>query len=300
MKVFVSWSGELSKKVAQELKRWLPCIIQSIDVFYSSEDIEKGENWDSKISSELSQCNYGIVCLTSENTTAPWVNFEAGAIAKTLDSKVAALMIDIKTSDIQGPLKRYQATKLEKDDIWQLVSDVNKNTETPLDENILRSTFDAIWEKMYVAIKKAIEECAPISKLNKGEHKIENTEAVEEILQLLRKQNVLLNSPEQLFPLPYFQEIQQKIYNNPGGNTYLEELFNIVERMMEIMFNNLQEIEKDDNKRWGVCDSVILELINLVIHMGLDGDNSHLRFRKRAILLREKYLKFRSIIKSHY
>lgn len=39
MKVFVSWSGELSKKIAEELKKWIPCIIQSATVFYSSEDI---------------------------------------------------------------------------------------------------------------------------------------------------------------------------------------------------------------------------------------------------------------------
>ena len=41
---------------------------------FQYKDIEKGENWDSKISSELSQCNYGIVCLTSENTMAPRIN----------------------------------------------------------------------------------------------------------------------------------------------------------------------------------------------------------------------------------
>ena len=74
MKILVSWSGALSKKGAQELKKWLPSIIQSVEVFYSPEDIEKGENWDSKISSELSQCNYGIVCLTSENTMARRIN----------------------------------------------------------------------------------------------------------------------------------------------------------------------------------------------------------------------------------
>lgn len=82
MKVFVSWSGDLSKNVATELKKWLPCIIQSLEVFFSPEDIEKGDNWDSKISNELSKCNYGIVCLTSENTSAPWINFEAGELQK--------------------------------------------------------------------------------------------------------------------------------------------------------------------------------------------------------------------------
>ena len=46
MKVFVSWSGELSCQIAEVLKKWIPCIIQSVDVFFSPEDIEKGDNWD--------------------------------------------------------------------------------------------------------------------------------------------------------------------------------------------------------------------------------------------------------------
>ncbi len=44
MKIFISWSGELSCKVAKILKRWIPCVIQSVDVFFSPEDIEKGNN----------------------------------------------------------------------------------------------------------------------------------------------------------------------------------------------------------------------------------------------------------------
>lgn len=138
-----------------------------MEVFFSPEYIEKGDNWDSKISNELSKCNYGIVCLTSENTSAPWINFEAGAIAKALESKVATLMVDIKTSDIQGPLKRYQATNLEKNDMWQLISDINKVTENPLSTEVLESTFSAIWDKMYDAIKQHIENNKPKKNLLK-------------------------------------------------------------------------------------------------------------------------------------
>lgn len=49
MKVFVSWSGELSCQIAEVLKKWIPCIIQSVEVFFSPEDIEKGDNWDKTI-----------------------------------------------------------------------------------------------------------------------------------------------------------------------------------------------------------------------------------------------------------
>lgn len=49
MKVFISWSGKLSQKIAKELSEWLPSIIQTIEVFYSPDDIKKGENWDSRL-----------------------------------------------------------------------------------------------------------------------------------------------------------------------------------------------------------------------------------------------------------
>ena len=71
MKVFVSWSGELSCKMAEVLKKWLPCMLQSVEVFFSPEDIEKGANWDQTLATELSQSNYGIICLTQDNVTAP-------------------------------------------------------------------------------------------------------------------------------------------------------------------------------------------------------------------------------------
>ena len=146
MKVFVSWSGELSCQIAEVLKKWIPCIIQSVDVFFSPEDIEKGDNWDKTISSELSECKYGIICLTSDNTSAPWINFEAGAIAKSLDSKVTALMVNIKPSDIKGPLSRYQATRLERADFFQLIEPINKALDTPLDSKVLENTFNAMWD----------------------------------------------------------------------------------------------------------------------------------------------------------
>lgn len=148
MKIFVSWSGSLSNKIAEAIKKWLPCLINSVDVFFSSEDIEKGENWDSKISSELSDCKYGIICLTKENVSAPWINFEAGAIAKALDSKVATLMINVNPSDVKGPLSRYQGTKTEREDFYQLIQDINKQCDSPIPDNVLKNTFDALWDKI--------------------------------------------------------------------------------------------------------------------------------------------------------
>lgn len=71
MKLFISWSGEFSRKVAECLSIWIPTIIQTVEVFYSPDDIAKGENWGNRLSEELEQSNFGIVCLTPENVLAP-------------------------------------------------------------------------------------------------------------------------------------------------------------------------------------------------------------------------------------
>lgn len=231
MKVFISWSGELSKKIAQELKKWIPCIIQSVEVFYSPEDIEKGENWDSKISVELSECNFGIICLTSENTNAPWIHFEAGAIAKALDSRVSALMLNIKTSDIQGPLKRYQATKFEKDDFFQLVDDINKVTANPISKSVLETAFNAIWDSMYNSMSTIISTYK--SETRKSEDL--KGEPIEEILQLLRKQNVLLSSPEQLLSPSYLRSIinESKDRDRYGSEELIDRLMLELNRIVQ-------------------------------------------------------------------
>ena len=153
MKVFVSWSGDLSKKYASFLKNWLEQCIQSVEVFFSAEDIEKGETWHTKLSNELRDTNFGIVCLTSENVNAPWIHFEAGALSKMLDSRVATIAINVNFSDIKGPLSTFQATKLEKDDIFQLLTSINKSQEKALADDKLKASFEAFWPNFENHIK---------------------------------------------------------------------------------------------------------------------------------------------------
>lgn len=227
MRVFISWSGRLSKQVAECIKKWLPCIVQSADVFFSSDDIEKGENWDSRISEALAESSYGIICLTPENVAAPWVNFEAGAIAKALDSCVATLMISISPSDIQGPLSRYQATRIEKEDFYQLVSSINSKSDKPNTEDVLKNTFDGLWN----CIEKEINSIISSSKSsNRTPSKPQNNnEAIEEILLLLRKQNTILSSPEQLLPEDYIAFIVDRIRRFKSFTDYEDILHQLLD-----------------------------------------------------------------------
>ena len=128
MKIFISWSGTLSHAVARALNSWLPQVINAAKPWISSEDIDKGTRWFSEIGSTLAESNFGIVCLTKSNLSAPWILFEAGALSKSLDqARVSPLLIDLNNADIQGhgPLTQFNTTSLTQDDIKKLVTTIN-------------------------------------------------------------------------------------------------------------------------------------------------------------------------------
>lgn len=149
-KVFISWSGEKSKRVGGALRNWLPSALQAVEPYFTPDDIEKGSKWNTEISSELEKCDFGIICLTKENIYKPWILFESGALSKNLNSaKICALLVDIDPTDVQGPLAQFQHTKIEFQDFLKLFGTINKTLgERRLDETVLNGVFEMWWPKL--------------------------------------------------------------------------------------------------------------------------------------------------------
>jgi hypothetical protein len=60
------------------------------------EDIDKGQRWGLILAEQLESTHAGVICLTPENLTAPWLLFEAGALSKLhKDSKVCTYLIEM-------------------------------------------------------------------------------------------------------------------------------------------------------------------------------------------------------------
>jgi len=184
MKVFVSWSGKYSKDVASILKKYLPCILQGLDVFMSKHDIESGERWGNKLASELSESGFGIICLADSNLTSPWMLFEAGALTKQLDGRACGLLLgNLSPTDVTGPLSQFQSRKFESGELLKLAMDLNKKMEKPLSESQLALIF-AKWsgdiQNEYEQITVNID-----GEPSKGSHR-EDRELLEEILTRVR------------------------------------------------------------------------------------------------------------------
>jgi len=150
MKIFISWSGERSRALAQALHDWIPLVLHYAKPFLSEADIEAGKRWGDAIAKELESSTFGIVCITRENVGSPWVLFEAGALAKSMpDSRVVPLLLDLDFKEITGPLAQFQAKKVEKSGIGEIVQSVNKQMpNSPVSEAQANKLFEALWHEL--------------------------------------------------------------------------------------------------------------------------------------------------------
>lgn len=200
MKVFLSWSGDASHKVALILREWLPSVIQSIEPYVSSEDIDKGARWSTDIASELADSSYGILCVTKDNLHAPWLTFEAGALSKTMDkSFVSPFLFNIKRSEVNGPILQFQSTIFQKDDIKKLLASLNKaGTEGPLSDEKLDKALDVWYPELEKNLNGLLEK---LPKQEEAKVEVKRDEPLansilEEILDLSRVNQKLLRNPD--------------------------------------------------------------------------------------------------------
>lgn len=212
MKVFISWSGNKSHRVGLVFREWLPSVIQSIEPYVSSEDIDKGARWSSDIAKELENSTFGILCVTRENLHAPWLSFEAGALSKTMDkSFVTPFLFDIKRSEVNGPILQFQSTIFEKEDIKKLLHTLNKACgENGISGVMLDKAFD-VW---YPTLEEELNALHDIGdddgKDVYNEAEVHSSAIMEEILELSRDNQKLLRNPDPKI-FESIEEVKQRL-----------------------------------------------------------------------------------------
>lgn len=183
MKVFISWSGPLSRRLGEALRDWLPGVLQLVTPYFTPSDIEKGTRWSSDIAKELSVSQVGILCITRDNLHSDWVLFEAGALSRSLEkSHVCPVLFGITNSDLAGPLKQFQTTEFDKADFRRLVGVINGRLA---DHKLPEKTLETVFEKWWPDLEAKIGEILA-GQAEPDEPVRTDRELLEEILQLSR------------------------------------------------------------------------------------------------------------------
>ncbi len=132
--LFLCWSGQRSKQVAEALKQYFESVFQALKwtgaeprVAMSETLIDKGAPWSAQLLKDLENARAGIVCLTPENRGSAWLHFEGGAIAthglnahdgpaKSRNvNKLFGFLFTFDNTQIDGPLSLFQATIYRRD-----------------------------------------------------------------------------------------------------------------------------------------------------------------------------------------
>ena len=148
MKVFLSWSGAAERDFALFLREWLQLVIQAVKPWMSDKDIAKGSLSMAELGVALEGTSFGIVVLSAANQHSPWINFEAGAISKSVgQAKVVPLLLDLAKTDVTGPLSQFQAVDAaEKTEVLALLEAVNTQLSEPLPPPRLARFLDREWD----------------------------------------------------------------------------------------------------------------------------------------------------------
>lgn len=155
----------------------------------SEQDIPAGARWGQEIGSHLEKADFGIICLTEQNLDAPWILFEAGALAKSLGTaRVCPYLFGIQPSDVKEPLSQFQAKRANEAETLDLIRELNqtlrvKSPDLALSDSEIPSIFARWWTDLEKEFKNA-----PKSQTETARRR-DPQELLEEVLELTRQIN---------------------------------------------------------------------------------------------------------------
>lgn len=240
MDVFLSWSTERSKKLANIFNEWICNVLPTIETYISTEQIGPGERWSANIGKGLETNFMGIFFMVEENIDSPWLNFEAGAISKNIeDSKVIPLLHNLKPEQINGPIAQFQAKLIdEKIDILAIVKQINNGItdERKINNEKLIKLFDKWYPDFIEEYEKfCVDNPEPVqTKEKESLNLLDSQDQIGEILNIVRN----INRSES-------RRTYQKEINSKKDITSLDDLEHVRKSIQEIISGyNLDEIMK--------------------------------------------------------
>ncbi|MFE4227198.1 TIR domain-containing protein [Arthrobacter sp. NPDC056886] len=231
MKVFISWSKN-SCEFAGVLNEAIGRLFDTVTTFYSPE-IPAGEQWLAQIEEELTDTDFGIICVTKANQQEQWLNYEAGALSRQVGDRrkrLGVLLLDIDdTNDVVGPFKNFQMKMADIEGFKSLMKSVNE-----YGPNIRQDTLDGRIDNEWEQLAAALEHLANArSALRPPDRSL--SEKVDELLRIVRDFDKALTVPV-ISPTPVSSEDRYK------GQSFVTKAYRVVRgRSANLDFRSVNE-----------------------------------------------------------
>lgn len=164
MKVFISWSGEQTKDLAHALKEFLDTVFAGhVHTFMSDADVAPGDRFLAAINSNLDLSDLGLLLVTRTNQSAPWLLFEAGALAgKSEKGSVIPILVDLERVDLRAPLSQFQnvigASSADFEKLW---ARIHADSGGALSQRALGILLKEAWPALREAVAAAAAAARP-------------------------------------------------------------------------------------------------------------------------------------------
>ncbi|MFE5878356.1 TIR domain-containing protein [Rhodococcus sp. NPDC056506] len=166
VKIFISWSGDLSREITKVIHAWLPKMIDRVDPWMSDIDVQAGSRALQDIETRLNESAFGIIVVTTDNQEKTWLNFEAGALSKRFDNsptRVVPLLVNFdEFFQITGPIRQFQGVMLQqkgelyKPGMLKLLQSVAVIAEADWDS--VSTRFNWSWDEFCEDIRAVIDQ----------------------------------------------------------------------------------------------------------------------------------------------
>lgn len=182
MMLFIGWSKDASRAIAQTFRDWILEVNSKIFPFVSFEDIRPGMDWRKTLSQSLMKANFGVLCMTEENLNAPWLLYETGLLSMATsqnnpdgEPRIAPILFGVAHTDsLPDALHPYQSVRYEDSRaMWNLICGINElcvklygaelqrlgaaAEPTYLDESALREAFDRSYPAFVEQTQRILE-----------------------------------------------------------------------------------------------------------------------------------------------
>jgi hypothetical protein len=148
----------------------------------SEHDIRAGAVWEDELVDNLDATDCGVLALTRENQTAPWLLFEAGVLSKSANRKrVIPYRVDLVLGEVAAPLTRFQGVDADLVGTKKLVLSLNTASAHPMPDKHVDVLFDALWPQLESELSIARTATPKIGAVRRSPE-----EYLQEILSLLR------------------------------------------------------------------------------------------------------------------